>query len=219
MPACPLCHNRDTAFYHREKRATGLAEKRHYYRCQRCLLIFVAPHFHLSPEAEKTVYDRHNNQADDAGYRRFLNRLFEPVRQRCNKGDRGLDFGSGPDSPLAAMFTESGCPCTEYDIYYRPDNTRLTQSYNFIVMSEVIEHLAAPGSLVEQLVAMLSTNGLLGIMTKRPTTLEAFSNWHYLHDPTHIAFFSEQTFAWIADHYQLSLEIVGSDVVILRKKA
>jgi hypothetical protein len=54
-------------------------------------------------------------------------------------------------------------------------------------------------------------------MTKRVRDKPSFSTWHYKNDPTHIAFYSEQTFAWLAQQWQLKLEIIDNDVVFLTK--
>ena len=39
--------------------------------------------------------------------------------------------------------------------------------------------------------------------------LESFGNWYYKRDPTHIAFYDNNTFSWIAQHY--GMEIIFND--------
>ena len=55
-----------------------------------------------------------------------------------------------------------------------------------------------------------------GEMTKRVRDHASFIDWHYKHDPTHINFYSEATFEWIAQAYQWQLEIIDNDVVFFR---
>ena len=111
MYVCPLCGEKKSSSFHSEKR-------RDYYRCKVCQLVFVPPSQHLNIREEKAEYDLHQNDPDDADYRRFLSRLFVPVRS-CLKPDwQGLDFGSGPGPALSLMFAESGFPMVLYDPFY-----------------------------------------------------------------------------------------------------
>lgn len=129
----------------------------------------------------------------------------------------GLDFGSGPGPTLSLMFAEAGYKCANYDPYFAPDDKLLAQTYNFIVSSEVFEHLSQPALELDQLVSLLKPKGLLGIMTQRPTSQAAFQNWHYLADPTHITFYSTETFTWLAQQWRLEVIHVAKSVVILQK--
>ena len=54
-------------------------------------------------------------------------------------------------------------------------------------------------------------------MTKRVLSQSAFANWHYKNDPTHVAFFSDDTFSWLAVQWSAELRLVGQDVVLLQK--
>jgi predicted methyltransferase len=70
-----------------------------------------------------------------------------------------------------------------------------------------------------QLFEMLKPGGLLGIMTKLVISKKAFETWHYIHDMTHIAFFSRRTFEYIAQLYGAGLEFLDNDVIILQKNS
>nr|WP_290674142.1 class I SAM-dependent methyltransferase [Halomonas sp. 54_146] len=210
MRRCPLCAESTTALYHRDRR-------RDYYQCATCTLVFVPPEQHLSAAAEKAEYDKHQNSPHDTGYRRFLGRLFTPLVAKLAPGARGLDFGSGPGPTLSVMFAEQGYPMAIYDPFYAPDASILTQTFDFITATEVVEHLAQPGQVLAQLAAQLAPGGYLGFMTKRVASPEAFAQWHYISDPTHISFFSEETFRWWAQKHHLTVEFPGPDTVILHK--
>lgn len=210
MRRCPLCAESTTALYHRDRR-------RDYYQCATCKLVFVPPEQHLSAAAEKAEYDKHQNSPNDTGYRRFLGRLFTPLLAKLLPHARGLDFGSGPGPTLSVMFAEQGHAMTIYDPFYAPDASVLTHKYDFITATEVVEHLSQPGQVLAQLIAQLAPGGYLGLMTKRVTSQQAFTHWHYISDPTHISFFSEETFRWWAHKHSLAVEFPGSDTVILYK--
>ncbi|MDI5983691.1 class I SAM-dependent methyltransferase [Halomonas sp. M4R5S39] len=211
MQTCPLCASRDTHHYHRDAR-------RDYRQCARCELVFVPPASRLDPAAERAVYDQHENSPDDLGYRRFLSRLFEPLRGRLAPGARGLDFGAGPGPTLSVMFEEAGHPMAIYDPFYAPDRAVFERRYEFITATEVVEHLFEPGRELARLAAMLPQGGWLGLMTKRVASRQAFAGWHYILDPTHVCFFSETSFAWLAGHLGMSVEFPAADVALLQKR-
>ena len=104
-----------------------------------------------------------------------------------------------------------------YDVYYAPDRSVLSDTYDFITASEVIEHLAAPGRQLERLAAQLRPGGWMGLMTKRAGSREVFANWHYILDPTHISFFSEATFDWLGERLGMRVEFPAADVALMQK--
>lgn len=217
MSVCPLCSASNTTLH--DTLQHGQLAGREFWLCLRCQLIHVPRAFQLSPLAEKAIYDLHENSPNDAGYRRFLARLFDPISTHLAPGNCGLDFGCGPEPVLAQMFSAAGFPCATYDIFYAKHPERLQQSYDFIVSTEVFEHLAAPMQIFAQLLTSLKPNGLLGIMTQRWDTQSRFKQWTYRHDPTHICFFSEHTFTWLAQKFGLKLTIYPRDVVIFQRLA
>lgn len=210
MPHCPLCRSLKTTLFYQDKRD--------YYQCSECLMVFVTEHQFLSLAAEKAMYDRHNNSPDDPYYRTFLGRLFKPVAERLAPQSLGLDFGSGPGPTLSLMFEEVGHNMMLYDKFYAPDEQVFMQTYDFITSSEVVEHLSQPREELERLWSSLKPNGILGIMTKRILNYDAFTQWHYKNDPTHICFFSINSFQWLAQHWDATLIVIGNDVVLLIKK-
>jgi SAM-dependent methyltransferase len=188
---------------------------REYWRCANCQLIFVPPTYHLSRSEEKAQYDLHQNSPDDQGYRRFLTRIFEPVHDRLTAGSKGLDFGSGPGPTLSVMFEEVGYQMKLYDTFYAPDQAVLYDQYDFVTASEVVEHFRKPKEELKRLLSCVKPGGLLGIMTKLALDREAFESWHYKNDPTHLSFFSQETFQWLADKWNADLTFSGSDVILM----
>jgi len=211
MQMCPLCLNNDISFFCEDK-------KRVYRRCRQCLLVFVEDKFILSAEDEKAIYDLHENDVNDQGYRKFLSRLVNPLLERLSPGSSGLDFGCGPGPALAEMMKEAGHKMSLYDLYYYPDQSTLEQKYDFITSTEVVEHIKDSQKLFDTFDTLLNDKGTLGLMTKLVIDQNAFSKWHYKNDQTHIRFFSEETFLWIAKKYEMKVNFFNKDVIIFEKQ-
>jgi len=206
--ACPLCESESTTHYFRDQRD--------YLQCDVCKLVFVPEDQHITETAEKARYDEHENSINDEGYCRFLGQLLTPLAERLPDDAQGLDFGSGPGPTLSLLMAKQGFQMACYDKYYAADEMLLGQSYDFITSTEVIEHLREPKLVFEQLMSMLKPNAYLGIMTSLLPPFEQFANWHYKRDLTHIVFYSDKTFEWLAEQWNLQLEILSRDVIILK---
>jgi len=210
MDYCPLCGSSNDPSgpvdYYQDK-------KRNYLHCRQCGLVMVPEQFHLSASAEKQIYDLHQNDVNDPGYRKFLSRTFEPLFKKLSAGATGLDFGCGPAPLISKVGKEYGFNISNYDLYYFNDAELLRAQYDFVVLTEVIEHIAEPRALLELLASLLKPGAILAIMTKRLTGIEAFKQWHYKNDPTHICFYSMQSLEWIAKNYQWQLQVIDQDVV------
>lgn len=207
---CPLCGGEE----HRE---FGRDARRHYLRCERCALVWVPPEYYLDRAQERSEYDKHENQPDNPGYRKFLNRLCQPLLAVLQPASQGLDFGCGPGPALAHMLREAGHRVDLYDSFYYPDSSVLANTYDFVSATEVVEHLHQPGAELARLWGMLRGGGVLAIMTKLVLDESAFSLWHYKNDPTHVCFFSVETWQWWARQMDAQLEILGADVILLQK--
>jgi SAM-dependent methyltransferase len=208
--ACPLCHNKGAAAYYED-------QQRPYWQCPTCHLVFVPPTHYLSAVDEKSRYDLHQNSPDDPAYRRFLSRLFDPMQARLSPHSDGLDFGSGPGPTLSKMFAEAGHRIAIYDVFYAKDESVWEKQYDFITSSEVAEHLHHPDKELGRLWNCLKPGGTLGLMTKMVLNQPAFANWHYKNDPTHVCFFSRQTFDWLGAQWGCPPAFVGQDVIIFEK--
>jgi SAM-dependent methyltransferase len=188
-----------------------------YYRCRQCLTVHLASEHHLPPEDEKAIYDTHQNDPADVGYQTFLNRSFEQITQRILPPACGLDFGCGPGPALIQMAEQHGYQMQGYDKFYADTPEVLNRQYDFITCTEVVEHLAEPLAILDQLWAITRPGGLLVIQTKRVLDDTRFLTWHYVNDPTHITFFSETAFRWLADRWQSQVEFPHNDVVVFHK--
>ncbi len=207
---CPLCGSLNCVDFYQD-------QQRPYVQCGRCHMVFVPEQYQISAEAEKAVYDRHQNSPEDAGYRAFLSRLATPMIERLALGSVGLDFGCGPGPTLSVMFEEAGHNMALYDLYYANYPELLQTDYDFITGTEVVEHLAQPGMQLQRLWELVRPGGYLGLMTKQLIDRDAFAGWHYKNDPTHISYFSKSTFLYLGQQWGSEPTFVGDDVIIFRK--
>jgi Methyltransferase domain len=210
MLHCPLCAHL-VGQYAQDRR-------RVYFHCPRCDLVSADPESHLDAPAEKGYYDLHENDPADQGYRRFLGRLAGPILRRLSRGMRGLDYGCGPGPTLSVMLVEAGMLMEDYDPFYTPNPGALECSYDFVTCTEVVEHFRWPSEDWARLTALLRPGGWLGIMTKLVISRERFGAWHYKDDPTHVSFYSPGTFSWLGTRFDLAVERVDRDVILLQKR-
>lgn len=190
-------------------------KKRAYLRCLNCSLVYVPQRYWLSRDDEKAVYDLHENDLHDFGYRQFLSRLTTPLLEKLGPNKKGLDFGCGPGPTLSVLMEEHGHCVDLYDPFYHNDPTVFDKTYDFICATEVVEHLRNPEKEFSLIFSMLTHGGWLGIMTKLVIDREAFSKWHYIRDLTHICFYSRATFEYLALTFNFSLKFVNDDVILL----
>ncbi len=222
--SCPLCQGKKSSFFCRDRISKKRLLKdpdiisREYFSCDTCRLIFTDKRFYLTMTLEKTEYDLHQNDCQDEGYRNFLNRLFMPLMEKLGSTScQGLEFGCGPGPLLAKMLGKAGHSVDLYDIFYQPNDVVFSRQYDFITATEVFEHLQCPGNEIERLWSLLKPGGVLAVMTKLALDSDAFSNWHYKNDPTHIVFFSKASFTWLAEKLNARLEFADADVIFLSK--
>jgi SAM-dependent methyltransferase len=208
---CPLCDHDDADPFFED-------QNRIYLRCLNCRLVFVPPCYWLNAEEEKATYDLHENDAQDQGYRQFLSRLSTPLLERLDSNQKGLDYGCGPGPTLSVLLEEQGQQVDLYDPFYYNDPSVFNKNYDFICATEVVEHLHDPKREFAALFKMLNRGGWLAIMTKLVADEHAFRQWHYIRDMTHICFYSQSTFEYLAQRFNAGLDVVANDVILLNRK-
>ncbi len=209
--ACPLCAHPTTQPFHADP-------DRDYLHCPRCDLIFVEREALLGPAAEKARYDRHENDPTDPAYRHFLNQLVQPLLARLGPPPlKGLDFGSGPGPTLSIMLAEQGYPMRIYDPFYAPNPQVLDETYDFVTCTETLEHFYTPHIEWHELVNLVKPGGWLGIMTRIHPSPEDFPAWSYKNDDTHVSFYSQKTFTFLADQDDLHVDFIGDNVILFYK--
>ncbi len=210
-PHCPLCSNENLDLFFEDK-------KRIYLRCSYCKLVFVPSRYWLSAEEEKAIYDLHENDAQDEGYRQFLSRLSVPLLEKLGSKQKGLDFGCGPGPALSVLLEQQGHQVDLYDPFFYDDPSVFSKSYDFICATEVVEHLHNPDKEFSTLFGILKRGGRLGIMTKLVTNKQAFSKWHYIRDMTHICFYTRNTFEYLTQRYHARLSFIANDVILFNSR-
>ena len=157
----------------------------------------------------------------------YLTRATELIcrnwRTRCWPGcaplHRGLDYGCGPAAALAEMLRQAGHTMQVYDPFFASCRSVLAQTYDFVTCTETAEHFHRPGVEFARLCGLLKPGGLLAVMTIFQTDDARFENWRYRHDPTHVVFYREHTFAVLAEKLALDCEIIARDVVFFTRRA
>lgn len=182
---CPVC--RGTEF-----QAWGKDKYRSYWLCQICDLVSIPREQILNPQLEKARYEVHENSENDEQYQTYLGTIANSISSLLPKNLNGLDFGCGKTTLLAQLLTRKSFSMNSYDIFFHPDKEVLQKKYDFIVMSEVIEHLSEPLETMRQLNELLNPGGFFFIKTKfYPAEKGQFAEWFYKRDQTHVQFFNE----------------------------
>jgi len=181
-------------------------------------LVFLDPSSVLSEEKEFSHYQLHQNNPNDLNYRAFLNPAFQAVQQFVKESSSGLDFGCGPGPTLSIMLEEAGHTMQIYDKYFHDDKSSLSQKYDFITCTEVIEHISPLNIFLVQLISMLKPKAHLIVMTNCRDDKTVFSTWYYRQDPTHISFLNSKTAQVISEQYDLSLLQISTNLLVFQKR-
>ena len=186
-----------------------------YWKCSNCALVFKDPSVFVSFEKEKARYETHNNDLRDQGYLKYLDKLFS---LRDHNEGVVLDYGCGPTKGLEALVEKQNLKkitVESYDpIFFPMENIK---KYDLVFASECFEHFYNPQEEIEKIFKLLNLKGTLLVSTELYDG-KNFKNWWYLKDPTHVVFYSEQTFQWLAETYNLDLLFLQNPHIGLRSK-
>lgn len=213
MLKCPICSQICHPF----------TDKKHhiqYYHCGVCRFIFKSPDHYEGYDKQKERYDLHQNEEKSEGYQAYFKRFMDYILPLTGTPQHALDFGCGVTSLLAKMMAEEGIDCDYYDPIYHPESSYQDKTYDLIVSVEVFEHLHHPKELFEHLLSRLNRGGYLAIQTQfHYNSIEQFLNWHYRLDPTHIVFFTPETFRYLADLYDCDYRgDNGKNMLVIQKR-
>ncbi|MCC5924953.1 MAG: class I SAM-dependent methyltransferase [Bacteroidetes bacterium] len=197
---CPLCGKEAPEW---SDHGLMSQDKRAFYLCDRCSLIYCSPVTYLPFDVEQSRYELHENNLEDPHYLSFLSRVLAPVQERLHGGMLALDYGSGPGPTMPVLLESYGISCALYDPIYAPNAP--SGQFDLITSTETFEHFQHVSSSLEHIRSLLKPGGLLCIMTEQWTDIKRFSNWYYTRDDTHVCFYHSRTFDWIGNHYGLKL--------------
>jgi len=188
-----------------------------YWKCNFCKTKFLDKKHYIDKSSEKKRYLEHENTIEDEGYRTFLSKLANPLKDKIQLNAKGLDFGCGHGPALADMFKKDEYSIDLYDPFFFPNKEIFKKKYDFITCTETAEHFFNPKKEFDLINSLLNKGGWLGVMTSFLTTKEAFDSWYYRRDPTHVVFYAEETFGVIAQQRNWHCEIITKDVVLFNK--
>ncbi|MFQ5450027.1 MAG: class I SAM-dependent methyltransferase [Nitrospinaceae bacterium] len=197
---CPLCNSKSDFLL------TG--EGREYWLCRCCALIAVPKKFFLSREEEKNRYLQHNNSLENEGYVNMFQNKIDVIKTLCPGIKTVLDYGCGYAPVLKTLLRGEGFAVEAYDPLFFPDGISQSE-FDLIISTETFEHFKDPGKEVSSLVSRLAPKGFLAVMTRfyphgeGGSAGQNFHSWYYKRDPTHIAFYRQETFSWIARTFGL----------------
>ena len=188
---CPLCSKNDQTVLSR-------ANQKIYYVCPQCDFVYLDRQFYLSRQEERERYAKHENNPDDPKYQKFLQPVLDSLLPYLKDNSLGLDFGSGAGSPLHHMFAASGHKVKNYDPFFYPEQTVFKHKYDFIVSTETFEHLYQPMKEMKLLLTCLKPGGYICVMTQFLNNKDNFESWYYHRDPSHVGFFNQHSFQYLA---------------------
>jgi len=204
---CPLCLSRNQNFEFKEE----------FTHCSVCHLIFREPKESFTGLGEKKHYLLHQNGPQHDGYVSFLRRAIDPIKLHLLPNLVALDFGCGPGPTINYILQSYQISCDNYDPFFFPEGIKV-KAYDFIFATECVEHFFQPNQEFKKILGLLKVGGFLSMMTETHPGLNKINDWYYIKDQTHVSFYCEKTFTWIALKH--NLEVVFTDqkrVVVFRK--
>ena len=193
--SCPLCTTKNKIFFQ---------ENETYYKCSVCFSIYADEDNKPNLASEKQRYELHDDDTNDLGYRKFVNPITSSILKDFKSTDKGLDFGAGTSAIISTVLKEENYDIKDYDPYFHIYPELLEQKYDYISSCEVIEHFYNPYNEFNILKKMLKENGKLYLMTEPYNEGINFASWYYKNDPTHVFFYSKETFEWIKEAFCFS---------------
>lgn len=214
---CPLCHHPATLFLEKAERE--------YIHCSTCDLISLPEKYFIGQKDEISRYLKHENSLDNTGYVNMFRQKIDILKKVCPGVKTILDYGCGYQPVLKTLLIREGYLAQEYDLNFFPA-TRFRPEYDMVISTETFEHLKEPGQDLPSLVSRIASGGYLAVMTRFYPRNEGvadplvFSDWYYRKDPTHIAFYCTDTFAWIAESFGFDIIFNNEkDFIILKKSS
>jgi len=180
---CPICESESGVLFCSDN-------KRDYFRCNVCRLIYVSQKDFISPAEEKERYNFHNNTLDNKDYVTYLRSVVDELRRIPVTNPVVLDFGSGEHSVLTCILQEQGIACTAYDPLHALSPSLPERNFDIVILCEVIEHLRDIQREAALINKVLKPEGYILIRTELYSEQDDFVNWWYTKDCTHINFYS-----------------------------
>lgn len=197
----------------------SVKEDKNYYFCDCCGVVYKSKDLILNNSEEKKRYEYHNNSIDDIKYVNYFKKFIDNSVIPYINGKEGLDYGCGKNCVLEQILERDyQLEVDSYDKYFLND-VKLQSRYDFIVCTEVIEHIDNPLDFLNILDNFLTPGKTISIMTQLLDNVNDFFSWWYIRDETHICFFSVKTFKFIARKMNYDIVYTNNiDAIVLRKR-
>lgn len=212
---CKICGSEDLRIIIKKTKRNSY----NYFVCNNCDAIFIDENNILLEDSEVERYKVHNNSYNDKSYRDYFHNFICYIDEFIDKRAKILDFGSGPEPVLAKVLKEYNFDIDIYDKFFHKNDSFKNKFYDVVISTEVFEHLKNPLEVFNLLISRLNQNGYLIIMTNfHPKNEDDFLNWWYVRDPTHITFYSKNTFEYIANKFKLKIiKSNEKNIIVLQK--
>jgi len=207
VAVCPLCSTKSEVFY---------SDIDTYYKCNTCHSVFVDENNRPNLESEKQRYEIHENDVDDKGYQKFVSPITSSILKDFSRDSKGLDFGAGTGPVLSKVLQDNNYSIKQYDPFFHNYPELLEQRYDYIGSCEVIEHFYNPYKEFKLLKSMLNPHAKIYLMTEPYSEGIDFASWYYKNDPTHVFFYSKDTFEWIKNEFGFSSVSIDKRLIILQ---
>ena len=214
-----------------------------YHRCLTCFGIYIDPRHRMDQFSEKERYELHDNSIQNAGYRTYLEKFIDSVM--CFSAIQGwitsisdlqvriMDYGSGPEPALVQLLSEKGYEARGWDPFFAPDTPGFKDGAHIVTCLEVAEHFSNPLESFSMIAKHLCPGGFLALGTHLLPVVsqgapldgktgiqsdwDAFKNWWYRQDPTHISFYTLESLRLVAAQAGLTwLGRAGKQVFIFK---
>ena len=188
-------------------------------------MIFVPEKYFIPNEDEVAHYLKHENSLENEGYVDMFLEKIRVIQNVCKNVHTVLDYGCGYEPVLKTLLTREGYEVSGYDPHFFTD-LDFSKTFDLILSTETFEHFKQPGKEMTRLASLINAGGYLGVMTRLVPeendcpSLESFANWYYKRDSTHVAFYSSETFSWIARSFGMQIVFNnGKDFIVLQMKS
>jgi hypothetical protein len=189
---CTLCGSDKCSLY-------AQSGARRFMRCNRCEIVFVPGQDWVSPGKERARYELHDNTPDSDTCKNYLQDFAKQLEHIPVFRPRVLDYGSGPHTVLAGILAEKSIPCASYDPLFDIGAETLNETYDIVVLCEVLEHIRQLRRELERIRALLNPGGYVAVRTELYDEHTDFESWWYAKDSTHIHFFRMTTLITVAE--------------------
>jgi SAM-dependent methyltransferase len=233
--SCPLCKNEvNNTFYTQSKDSEYYTSEEAYsfYNCGSCSLLFIDPVPEdklnlIYPANYYSFVDKPKGAVEKV--KEFLDkRMFKTLLSEIKSDSiSALDIGGGNgwllqvakeadsrvsftqvvdlDSNAKKIAEENGHQYFEGRI----EDFNTDRKFNFIILLNLIEHVASPQAILQKVEQLLADDGIILIKTPNTDSLDAVlfksSYWGGLHCPRHWVLFNEKSFNFLLGTTRLKI--------------